>query len=375
MNRSSLLTLGMGQCGNILAESMKRYKNIYSTAYINSSYGDLTNLKFAMEGNTFIFNGADGSGSNRELANEFAENDEMRLMDFFKDFIHFKTILIYLGMGGGTGSGSFKKTVKTIKKVLPHIVINVVGIIPSKKEGSKQLINAIQCFEDVLSLYNDGYLNDIKFAYNGKRKNILDINKEIVTMIDKEYTMTNHTIKFGSIDSSDLLNITAAKGYGMILELPDRDLLFDEALRSARDKSVFILPDEMICTYGGANITDRYDLKEITDSVIAKDTFYTTLNKSNKNENPKSTEINLIALGGCAIPTGIFRELEKELEDREKNSISINQKVTFKSKYSSTNTSSDSEEKVKTVQKPIISRKSVIEELDDSAFNFDFDLD
>lgn len=376
MNRGNLLVLGMGQCGNILAESMKRYKNIYSTAYINSSYGDLTSLKYAIDGNTFIFNGADGSGSNRRLANEFANNDEMRLSAFFTEFMQFKYILIFVGMGGGTGSGSLKKTIEIIKeKALPHVAINIVGIIPSKNEDSKQLTNALECMEDIMYLYNKGYLNDVKFAYNGRRKNITDINKEVVTMIDKEYTMKNHSIKYGSIDESDLSNITLAKGYGMILELPNEDLLFDEAIRKAKDKSVFILPEEMICSYGGINITNRYDLNEISEDIIAKEKLYKTINKTDSGENPKIQEKNLIALGGCEVPLGIFYEIEKELDKRVKDSLSTENVVTFKSKYSSNNKKENTIVEKDIIQKPLITRDNNIEEYDDSVFDFDFDLE
>lgn len=376
MNRGNLLVLGMGQCGNILAESMKRYKNIYSTAYINSSYGDLTNLKYAIDGNTFIFNGADGSGSNRELANEFANNDEMRLSAFLKEFMQFKYVLIFVGMGGGTGSGSFKKTVEIIKeKALPHVDINVVGIVPSKNEDNKQLTNALECMEDMLSLYNKGYLNDIKFVYNGRRKNITDVNKEMIIMIDKEYTMKHHSIKYGSIDESDLCNITLAKGYGMILELPNEDLLFDEAIRKAKDRSVFILPEEMICSYGGINITNRYDINEISEDIIAKEKLYKTINKTDLEDNPKIQEKNLIALGGCDIPLGIFYEIEKELDKRMKDSLSTENVVTFKSKYSSKHAKEKNIVEKNIIQKPLIARNDNIEEYDDSVFDFDFDLE
>ena len=372
MNRNNLLVLGMGQCGNVMAESTKMFRPIYSTAYINSSYGDVKNLKFATKGNTFIFNGADGSGSNRELANEFANNDEMRLGSFFMGFAHFQSILIYVGMGGGTGSGSLKKTVETIKKVIPHIVINVIGIIPSLREGDQHLKNALGCVSDIAQLMENGLINDLKFVNNNSRENTTQINKEVITLIDKEYTMTGTSAKFGTIDSNDLSNVTTSQGYGTILELPDEDLLFDEALRIAKKSSVFVVPERLRCSYAAVNVTDRYDLNVVCNEIESEHTIYTTLNKSNKDNNPRNPEINLIALGGCETPLDPFYDIEKELKNRDANRIKT--KKTFKFSSDFTKQSNINEDtSVKKNETKNIQDESLEELFDVKVFDFDLD--
>lgn len=118
MQCDKLLVCGLGQCGGTLADLTKKQNKRYSTIYINSSLGDTKGLKYAdIDSNVFIYAGADGSGRNRSKAEKFVNQDRLRLASFIKRYEQFKYMLIYTSLGGGTGSGTLKEFVKTVKRV------------------------------------------------------------------------------------------------------------------------------------------------------------------------------------------------------------------------------------------------------------------
>ena len=168
MKRDSLLVAGLGQAGGLFADLMKSVNQRYTPIYINSSLGDVKDLQWAKKDtNVFIYSGSDGSGRDRAKAEQLIQLDKLRLASFIKKYGQFSYMLIFSSMSGGTGSGTISEFIKLVKQVFPKMIINVVGILPSLKEESLQLKNALECYND-LSQVSD-LINDIKFINNNKR--------------------------------------------------------------------------------------------------------------------------------------------------------------------------------------------------------------
>lgn len=305
MRCDNLLVAGLGQCGGILTDLAKDVNKRYSTVYINSSLGDIKGLKYAdIDSNVFIYSGADGSGRDRSKADKFIKNDKLRLASFIKRYQQFGYMTVFTSFGGGTGAGSFKEFVKTVKKVLPHIVINLVAVLPSLEEDKLQLENALDSCADLEDIL--GLINDFKFIDNNKGKSYNTINEEAITSLDKSYRMTGHD-EIGSIDEDNLTRVTTAKGYGVILELPRRYSSIEEAITTAQQNSVFAIPESLECTYAAVNVTDEYKISDIQTLLEVDETMYKTHNR----------KLNMIALGGCDLPTDIIADIEDELKSRE----------------------------------------------------------
>lgn len=321
MKRDSLLVTGLGQCGNILANLMREYNNRYATFYVNSSLGDVQGLRHAdLETNVFIYSGGDGSGRDRDKANKFIQNDKVRLASVLKKYAQFKYMLIFVGMGGGTGSGTIVEFIKIVKRIFPNMIVNVVGVIPSFKENNLELKNTISCLSD-LSRVSE-LINDLKFIDNNKRANYNDINKEAITTIDESYSMLGHT-KVGSVDEDNLTKVTTAKGYGIALKLDPKYDTLESCIKYAIHESVFALPTSLECLTGAINVSEKYEIDDVDKLVRVNKTFFKTYGKR-----------NVLALGGCLFPDELIDELESNLKERELRSDNSDGRIfKFKSKY------------------------------------------
>lgn len=328
MKCDSLLVCGLGQCGGTLADLTKKVNKRYSTIYVNSSLGDASELEFAdLDSNVFIYSGADGSGRNRDKAKQFIENDKLRLAHFLNRFKQFKYMLVYSSLGGGTGSGTLPEFLRTVSKVLPDIIINVVGVLPALSEETLQLQNALECCNELTEMLEDEdniIIHDLKFINNESRKNKYnELNKEAILSIDDSYSrMTAHS-SVGSIDEDNLTNVTTSIGCGVILDLPRRYISLEDAITEAQQDSVFAIPDNLACTYAAINVTDEYDIEDIVTLLEVEKTIYRTYNEK---------KTNMIVLGGCDFPSEALIDIEDELKSREINKKESKRSFGFKSK-------------------------------------------
>lgn len=325
MKRDSLLVTGMGQCGNILADLMRDYNNRYATFYVNSSLGDIKGLHHAkLDTNVFIYSGGDGSGRDRTKAKMFINMDEVRLASVIKKYAQFKYMLIFVGMGGGTGSGTVIEFVKIVKKIFPNMIINLVGVIPSLNENNLELRNTIECLSDLNEVSR--FVNDIKFIDNGKRSSYKEINREAIMTIDESYSMLGHT-EIGSVDEDNLTKVTTLKGYGVALKLDPKYDTLETCIKESIRKSVFALPSSLDCVRGAINIPEGFNIDELSKVFRIKETLFKTYGKK-----------NMLALGGCAFPDEILDELESNLKERELRSDHMEGRTfNFRSKYNVTN--------------------------------------
>lgn len=317
MERSQVLVAGLGQCGCILANGMKKKNGRYTPIFINSSRGDLKGLTFANDVNTFIYGGADGSGRDRDKAEGFILNDQLRLASFIKKYLQFNYMTVFFSTDGGTGSGTIKEYVKTVKKISPSMVVNLVGVLPNLKEDMLQLKNALSCLADLSEIAE--LVNDIKFINNNKGTNYEDINRCAIADIDAEYGLLAHS-SIGSIDENNLDNVCTSKGYGVVLNMPTNYNDVSEAFVVARENSVFSIPNDLTCTYGAVCVKESdYNVDLLTQSLSADETIYKSYNLKN----------NIICLGGCEMPYDEINDIENELNEREMHRRSSNRNRGF----------------------------------------------
>lgn len=321
MKRDNLLVVGLGQCGCTLADLLRCVNHRYSTLYINSSLGDIKGLRYAdIDNNVFIFSGVDGAGRNRKKAKTFFESDKMRLASFMKNFSQFKYMLIFTSFGGGTGSGTFTDFVEVCKTVMPSIVINLVGVLPSLKENKLELKNTIECLTEMNKISK--LLNDVKYVNNDNGNSYKEINESCVKDIDLEYGMTAHS-PIGSIDEDNLTNVTTCRGYGVVLRLESNPGDLSSSLENAKRKSVFELPPILKGVYGAINVPETYSVDEMRDCIQTKETLYMAYGKK-----------NVVAIGGCAFPKICIDNIESTLKEKEmRDSGEEEIDFSFKPKY------------------------------------------
>lgn len=320
MEKSSVIFAGLGQCGGVLANRIKEINPRYANLFVNSAAGDLNKLSTVdMDSNVYIYSGSNGTGGDREIGKELVVKDQFRMLDFLKKFSQFNVMVVFASLDGGTGSGSLPLFIKVAKKALPHICINVVGVMPRLTEDTLKLKNTINCLRELEQVAD--YINDIKFINNNSRESYVEINEEALTTIDAAYSIVgNHPME--SIDTGDSFNINNAQGYGIVLRLPDRstgNIISDIAY--AANNSVFSLPEDvlpkedgsnnMFCEYAGINVREGYyNYEEIKKYITATKRVYKTYND-------KKNTFNYIVLGGADTPTQVTELIELEIADRE----------------------------------------------------------
>lgn len=322
MKRDNLLVVGIGQCGCTLADLLRCVNHRYSTLYINSSLGDVKGLKYAdIDNNVFIFSGVDGAGRNRKKAKSFFESDKIRLASFIKNFSQFKYMLIFTSFGGGTGSGTFTEFVSICKAVMPSMIINLVGVLPSVRENKLELKNTIESLTEMNRISK--LLNDVKFINNDNGNSYKEINEKAIRDIDLAYGMTVHS-SIGSIDEDNLTNVTTCKGYGVILSLKSTSNNLQTCIEEAIHDSVFEIPLSLKGIYGAINVPEAYTIDEIRDSVVTKETLY--MGYGNK---------NVLCIGGCSFPNRYIDDIESTLKEKEmRNNDTDDIGFSFKPKYS-----------------------------------------
>lgn len=334
MKRESMLVVGIGQCGCTLANLMKIKSKRYTPIFINSSAGDFKGLDNVNKNNSFVYSGADGSGRNRAKAKEFIKSDQVRLGSFLKKYMQFEYATIFFSTDGGTGSGTAINTIKSIKALNKRMKINVVAVLPRLGEDNLQLNNSLECCSELSSVSE--IINDVKFIDNDNGESYDEINRRAINDIDMAYSLQAHS-EIGSIDESNLENVCLAQGYGVILNLPKHYNSIEESLTTARENSIFAIPNILDCSYGAVSlIKSDYEVEMILDELIADETIYKAY----------GDKVNAIVLGGCDFPNERLKDMEAELNDREmkKGSRKRNKGFSFTSKTTKTQEEDTSKE-------------------------------
>lgn len=347
MDKSKMLLVGCGKTGNVLVNEMMKLDGRYTGLFVNSEYTDMANLEKFSPKAAFVFNNANGSGKNRELAKSYLQDQIQSLVDKIVSYPLHEVVTIFTSADGGTGSGitpslitimrmAFKK--KNIDKK-----INLVAVMPNCDDCDEvSLDNSVAFWNDIMTI-QEKYIDDIKFIDNTRGSNYKEINKSAVISLNNAYTMKGNDTEFGEIDDNDAKRINCGKGFGVVITLPESMPNTNRAIERALSDSVFALPSNYDAKYVGISLKKishetEYNLSDIKNFINSKPqiSYVTT--------NPKHTTI---LLGGCSAPTDIIdmiidikKGLEKKRLEREneKKDLRVNiDTVEKKVKFEPTN--------------------------------------
>ena len=151
MNKSKVLCVGVGQCGNNIVSEMLKKDKRYAGIFINSNYADLEGL-YGIDpnnNNVIIFNGLNGSGKDRKLAKSYLQNQLEIVADMIMNYPTRNIVDIYCSTDGGTGSGIVPSLIAMLKRITKK-TINLRGVKPDyTKANLLSLENALDFWNDI----------------------------------------------------------------------------------------------------------------------------------------------------------------------------------------------------------------------------------
>lgn len=347
MDKSRTLLLPIGQGASIIANGLKRKNQRYPILFINSTPRDSVGLEFFRpDMNVILYNGAKGTGNNRELGKELAIENRFAIASKLASYNSIDTFVVLFTMAGGTGNGGFSTVVKLIRKAYPNKKINLVAIAPRIDEGVDRLSNAIKCWNEINDIFP--YVNDIKVVDNGykynkeKSKGFETVNNAVIEHLDAMFSLAGkHTN--GSIDENDALKVCTAHGFGQVLLLPNECDDVNRAIDIALNNNPFVLPEDsrLKCKYAGINIIENaYNKEDIYKEIESSTEPYLTYNNKQ----------NIIVLGGGEMPTEFIDIIDISLKEAKIEELK-REKSAFKSHkidlddIETTNTASPKNEK------------------------------
>jgi cell division GTPase FtsZ len=220
--------IGLGQCGNRLAETF--YKLGYKkTIVINTSQHDLTDIDVPTKlkiGNT------DGAGKSMDVSGEAFSKEKANILHvmnriFGKDVDH---IIICAGAGGGTGSGTVIPAIELSKLYMRQLGLNsadsrvgAIVTIPTNAESSSPLVkdNSLKVLTTLSDMANNKKIAPLIIIDNDKVKQLFP--KLTVTgfypTINKTIIQLFHTFNVISTKQSDLISFDKAD-YNSIITSP-----------------------------------------------------------------------------------------------------------------------------------------------------------
>jgi cell division protein FtsZ len=167
--------IGAGQGGGQLADAFWQigYRRV---AVVNTTTRDMQRLQIP-EANRHVLKGEGGAGKDPRVGRTALENESeevFRLIQgaFKKDLDH---VLICVGAGGGTGSGSALPLVKICKDYLlsigvqnPDKKVGVIATLPTKDESAAVQRNALETVLPLCKLAEDGLLSPLVLIDNSR---------------------------------------------------------------------------------------------------------------------------------------------------------------------------------------------------------------
>ena len=306
MEKSRVLILGCGGCGNQLLSKLLDLDSRYTGIFLNTNLSEMTNLKhFDRKRKCFYVANADGTGKKRDLAEEYLKEEAPKFSEMILKFENQDYITFLGSLDGGTGSKSMTLLPKLIKKLCPEKSINIVATFPKIDESDIAFENTIDTWNEINELKKRKIIDSIQFIDNNKGVSEEDINIKSMKELDNGFNVIG-----GKLDSSDSDRVHRSNGYKVILKLDKIIKNTKEAIDKAISDSMFYVPDNFECDIAIGNInTNIFDMKVIKNEFEAYG--FTKLIENQEGE-------SIIVLGGCDMPKEAI-ELTKEALKETKN--------------------------------------------------------
>jgi hypothetical protein len=334
MEKTNVLGIGCGGCGNHLVSTFLDMDKRYTGIFMNTNMSEMENLRhFNRERRCFYIANSDGTGKNRELTEMYIKEDAPKFADMILKFPQ-KYLIMFTSGNGGTGSKAVIMLTKLIKqKLKSNKSINLVATFPSLDESEIDFKNTIDFWNEVIELKNKGLIDSIQFIDNDKPFSEEEINLRAMKQLDRSIDLIE-----GKLDTSDIDRVHEAKGYKIILDLDNDIKDLDKAIDKAIESSVFFMPTDFDCNCMVGNVNgNSFNEKEIK----SKFDIY-AFNKFNINSDGKST----LVLGGCDLPNeaiGMIKEALNECREK-KRKRTVKQDVFVEVKNDTENNKTNTEE-------------------------------
>lgn len=313
MRKSDVLGIGCGGCGNKLLNTFLDLDPRYTGIFMNTNLSEMEDLKhFDRKRRCFYVPNADGTGKDRNLAEEYIKDEAPKFAEMIKKFTQTNVVFFTSG-NGGTGSKAVIMLSRLVKRLCPDKTISVVATFPSIKESDIDFDNAIDFWNELNTYkYNmttqKGFIDNIQLIDNNKSVDENEINIKAMKELDDSFSIAE-----GKLDNTDVERYHTSKGYKVILELDDANIDIKSAIDKAIANSMYFIPGNLDCDVmvGDINI-NNFKLPEIQDEI---EIF--GFKKFNEGSEGKS----VLLLGGCIMPTDaieLVQEASKELRRKKR---------------------------------------------------------
>ena len=302
-NKSEILALGCGGCGNNQLDTLLKLDKRYTGIFFNTNMREMENLStFDKERRCFYIPNADGTGKDRNLTEGYLKIEAPKFAEMVSKFTIQKYITMMSSGNGGTGSKSVVMLPRLIKRISPDKIISLMATFPSIGETDIDFKNAIDFWNEMIEQYEKGYIDNLMFIDNNKMNSEKYINK---------YALEDYNSMFdvvaGKIDSSDLSRVFKEKGYNVVLKLDNKIRNTSDAIDKAIDDSVFFIPENLDCEVMVATVNVKdFDVAEIKNKISAYS--FSKINETTEGD-------TIIVLGGCDIPTEPIELVQEALQE------------------------------------------------------------
>lgn len=345
MRKSDVLGIGCGGCGNKLLNTFLDLDPRYTGIFMNTNLAEMEDLEhFDRDRRCFYVPNADGTGKNRELAEEYIKEEAPKFAEMIKKFTQ-TNVIFFASANGGTGSKAIIMLSRLVKKLCPDKTISIVGTFPSIKESDIDFDNAIDFWNELNTYkYNEmtkkGFIDNIQLIDNNKLSDENEINIRAMKELDESFSISE-----GKLDNTDVKRYHTSKGYKVILKLDDSNMSLKNTIDKAIANSMYYIPSNLDCDVmvGDINISN-FKIPEIQDEI---EVF------GFKKFNEKTEGESLLLLGGCVMPTDaieLVQEASKELR-RKKKQRSIQENYIVRKHENQNDVIEDKEVKTKTSSK------------------------
>jgi len=313
MRKSDVLGIGCGGCGNKLLDVFLDLDPRYTGIFMNTNLSEMEELKhFDRNRRCFYVPNADGTGKNRDLAEDYIKEEAPKFAEMIKKFTQ-TNVIFFASSNGGTGSKAIIMLSRLVKKLCPEKTISVIGTFPNIRESDIDFDNATDFWNELNSYkYNEstkkGFIDNIQLIDNNKLSDENEINIRAMKQLDESFSIAE-----GKLDNTDVERYHTSKGYKVILKLEDGDLRLKDAIDKAISDSMYYIPSNLDCDVmvGDINIS-KFKAPEIQDEI---EVF------GFKKFNEKSEGDSILLLGGCVMPTDaieLVQEASKELRRKKR---------------------------------------------------------
>lgn len=238
----NFLVVGIGQCGNKFADEFAgcRMKAIA----VNTTDKDMSKLSNIDKQNliNISINNNGGAGKTPEIGQiSMMQNIEAvcRRIDAVGQDADY--ILLWAGLGGGTGSGGLPVLMKELKKREKNIIVGMT--IPDSSEGYEVKMNALRSCISILKLAEKKRIPFV-IIDNNQVKNNLDMdsdidraaaNQKIVRVISQFNKYANQASSVATFDETDYRKTLAVPGMIIVTKtvIPVTDIHTADSLRDA----------------------------------------------------------------------------------------------------------------------------------------------